>query len=442
MAMFPDVRELDPAAVWRSGSLPRWASWLIACGCAVTVALAAVGARLMWQQDGWHSHVDRFWFCNGLALLLGFWIAMTFLPRWRLARLLRVGVLLPIAHALALAVAWRMWAVASPRMHELLDMTPMVRALPIGPLLAGLAIICVVASWLIARRRSREWPHAATTLALAHLLLLGLWLPIAATGLGHRVSWEIDGAVLHGIEDIIAFALVPPLVGAIAYTALAIRRPEWLAQHQVSVRAIGCVLFVVAIVARLGKPGNRNVIYANFTHVLLAAGAVAIGALAALVVTNAHRAARRRGRIEGVVAGAPGEVFAVFQISGWLRGPRSVVRSFVVRTSSGDVPVPGDIELIAPVPAATTELAIGEATAVLRTGDRVVLAGFVSPDGGQPFRDSLVPVPGAQGVAVAVADAPRPDLAELALIAWRPCVAYLLILLGVALPALAGALGA
>ncbi len=443
MNVLPEVRELDDAAVWREGALGRWVKWVIVSACALSIALAAVGARLVWEQDGHHSHVDRFWFCNGVAILLAFWIAVSFVPRWRLTRLLRVATLLPLAHLIAAAIGWQLWLVASPHMKEAMRLSPMLRELPLLPLIEAMAGACAVAGWLIARRRRGEWAHATTTVALAQLLFLGLWLPLASMSLERHVRWTDAGATVHGAPEVIAWVLGPPLAGAIAFAWFSIRRPERLAHHRRTLRTLVIVVFVMAFASRLGEPGNRSVIYANFIHAMIAGAIVAIGSLVALAAANARRVPRRTGQILGVVAAdSDGPVVAAYHITSWLRGPRGVARAFVVTTPHGDVPVPAGIPLVAPVPPATTELHTGEAIAVFRAGDRVALEGYEAPSGGQPFRDAQIPVPGSRGIALAAPGAAPGGLAQIALIAWRPCVAYLLILLGIGLPALAGALGA
>src|SRR5262249_28783086 len=154
-------------------------------------------------------------------------------------------------------------------------------------------------------------------------------------------------------------------------------------------------LFVMALASRLGEPGNRSVVYANFIHAMIASAVVAIGSLIALAAANAGRVTQRPGQIAGVVAAdSDGPVLAAYHVPGGLRGPPGVARAFGVATPGGDGPVPTGIPLVAPVPAATTELRTGEAIAVFRAGDRVVLEGYEAPGGGQPFRDAQIPVPG------------------------------------------------
>jgi hypothetical protein len=112
--------------------------------------------------------------------------------------------------------------------------------------------------------------------------------------------------------------------------------------------------------------------------------------------------------------------------------PRARVSRFV-----RPVPIPVGAELAASLPELSTILQVGESVAVLRRGDRVVVGGLIVPAADHPFRGSSALVPGPAGVVVRREGDDRDDFADVALVAWRPCVALLVILTAVAIPALA-----
>ena len=76
----------------------------------------------------------------------------------------------------------------------------------------------------------------------------------------------------------------------------------------------------------------------------------------------------------------------------------------------------------------------------MRQGDPVVVGGFVDADPAHPFRGSLAALPGDRGIVVAHADRTTFGDRDLALVLWRPCVAYLVIVVTIALPGLIAAL--
>src|SRR5258706_15428621 len=106
MSVESRIRELDPMEQWHAGWVAPWIAWVVHAACALTLMLATVGAHLLWLQDSPPYGLNSFWFRNGLAIVLAFWIVASMAPRWRLARSLRVAVLLPIAHMIAILVAW------------------------------------------------------------------------------------------------------------------------------------------------------------------------------------------------------------------------------------------------------------------------------------------------------------------------------------------------
>jgi hypothetical protein len=146
-------------------------------------------------------------------------------------------------------------------------------------------------------------------------------------------------------------------------------------------------------------------------------------------------ARERRG---GTIAPDSDEPVIGLEITSWLRGPRVVQRGFAVTTAVGTLPVRG-AHLVAGLPAATTQLRVGERLGVLAPGDEVQIGGHGDASG-DPFRTSAAPL--ADGMFVAPAALDRPGFPSVALVLWRPCVAYLLIVSAIAVPALAALLAA
>src|SRR5262249_29040858 len=145
----------------------------------------------------------QFWLCNGLALLFAAWIAASYVPRWSMSRALRVAVLLPVAHVVLLGAAWIAWPFVSTHLPRLAETAPLVDALPMGWVALGAAVACLGFGWLAAPRR--EWLHGAVMLALATLLLVGLWLPIGSAVFApartndHLYEYTHHDVVLHSL---------------------------------------------------------------------------------------------------------------------------------------------------------------------------------------------------------------------------------------------------
>jgi hypothetical protein len=227
---------------------------------------------------------------------------------------------------------------------------------------------------------------------------------------------------------------------AIVFTAVALRVPRALQRGAGAVAWALGVLLVVSLAVRAGGTARELLLYSNFFPVLLTAAVVAILALLALgAVTwlrmeRLHRTFATLDRRTGTIVDDDDEPAIGLEITSWLCGPRVVQRPFTVRTKLGTSPVWG-AHLVAPIPAVTTQLRVGEQIAVLEPGHEVELAGERDA-AGDPFRTSAVPIADALYVAPAASD--RGGVISAALVMWRPCVAYLLIVSAIALPALAG----
>jgi hypothetical protein len=435
------VGELSrPAA----GSVDGWVRAAIVLAMLATFGVLAAGPHTAWTRYD-AEDVPGFWFRNALAI--GFVTAMVvvWLPPLRASRFVRFAVALPIVQLVAMIAAWLAWRAVRDDMPNAVESAPLLRALPVHVIVPALVLGVAVAGAIVARPRKREWLHATAMFALVHLLLLGLWLPIAA----HR-WWNGDGweqwirveASLGTPANMVGLVLVPPFVAALIVTGVVLRRPALLRNAYVHV-ALGVAL-LVAVGHRMEASEAAALVYINFIHVLAAAAVAAVAALVALGATSWLAAARARraltaSTLAGTIAARPDDTVAALEI-GWLRGPATHAHAFTVETPHGAVPVPAGADVCAPTPLASTVLRGGEVVAILRGGDRVALAGYERGGDDGPFRASAAPVPGAAGVRVGRIDAERYGLHHVALDLWRPSVAYLVICVAVAAPALAALL--
>ncbi len=453
----PEIRELDALELWSRpspGLVDVWVRGVILLACAITIAVAALGARTLWNLHA-HIGVDRFWFRNGLAIGLGVVMVVITIPGSRLSRFARMAVALPIVQLVITVIAWRIWVAISPDLPvadegPLLDRMPVIAVVPITVIvwLAG-------ARLLVARRgRRKDWLTAMVVLGLANVLVVGLWLPIVARLCCRGNAFESWGRAietLHAPARFTCLALIPPFLVALAFTAVVMRRPASVRRNRGWLAAAVFVLFVAAVIARFHAHDGVYLIYGNFTHVVMSAAVVAIGSLFALGVATWLRLRRSYRALwsgeqryqTGVIAPDDGaKVVAYCEVTSWLRGPRTLMRSFTVTTPTGDVLVPSGAELVLPIPLVTTLLRVGEATVVLRVGDHVVVGGYVEQEGGHPFRGSSAAIPGGDGAFVSCTTEDSHGFTNIALTLWRPCVGYLVILIAVAIPGLVAALTA
>jgi hypothetical protein len=417
----------------------------VAAVLAVAMVYAATyGLR---QLDGPARRYWTWWQCNGWALAMLAAIVVAYLPPARVSRAVRLAVALPVLHALAMVVAVALFAlgnfhVARGRAPVMPELVPLV--------VIALAAGTLGAAWLIARRRRNrpgEVAHAAVTIALANLLLVGLWLPIFARLCAPEMAESAKDLIKSHRPLMLALVVVSPLVTACTYAALAPRRRAWRLAIAI---AMGALLAGAVAVRWKASPGPQ-LLYESFAFVVLAALGIAIAAVIGLGVTTALACRRDRrdlaaaGSRHGVVERADdGEldptagIVARVEITSWLRGPRAIVRSFVANTQAGDLAIPAARHAAA-IPLSSTVLRSGEAVVTLRTGDAVAIAGLVSRDGdGDPYRDMTNVVPGPYGVVVGAPGPATTPMQSFYLTAWRPSVAYLAIAAAVMVPALTG----
>ena len=430
----------DDLARPRAGAVHDTIKVAVLLGLLATLAILAAGPNAAWPRyysPAIHEHLFRY------ALAAGFVIAiiLLWLPRPRTSYAVRFAVALPIVHLVAIACTYFAWRALRDDLHDATQSISLLLVLPVDITLGLLVTATAIGGRIAARPRRREWLHATVMLALVHLLLLGLWLPFAAH-FWHGDTfdrWLAFEAAMARPTTMMVFVIVPPLTGAALVTAIAMRRPHVLRHPLVLIPA--CAGVLVAVVMRAHASETSALVYINFVHVLVAAAAVAIAALIALGIASWAGAVRARqalaaSTLVGTIDAAPDEAVATLRM-GWLRGPATVATAFSVHTQHGEVPVPAGAYVVAPTSLASTVLRGGEVLAVLRGGDRVVLAGYERGGDGGPFRASTVPVPGARGVRIGIVGAERHGLHHVALDLWRPSLAYLLICVVVALPALA-----
>jgi len=451
MAVIRDALELTQ---WRqpAGTLRLWVRVALGVACVATVLLPLVGARMLWFHGADELHVPAWLFQNGLALFAALGVFLCAYPRFAQSRYVRLAVLLPTVHIAAVAIAWPAWLAIAGKIDSVPRWYFLAVDLSLPLIIASELIVVGLAAWWIGRRRRDAGAsHAFIMIALIDLLLLGLWLPLVAWGMcrGNQ-AFETDPryAFLH-VNRLTALVVVPPLFAAIGYTAITMGRVRAeldVMRHDRSIE-IGVIatLFLAALVVRADAASAARVVYANYIHVML--GALVVAAAGPLVLGIAMwwraRTVRRRlaadaGSFAGILVDddRTQPVIGCHEIATWLRPPRARMRSFAVATASGEVPVHG-ARMIAPIDPATTGLAVGEALGALRAGDRVRVSSQRASGGETaPFRANAAPIVGGDPV-IAPYGLPHLTFSDLALALWRPTVAYLVILVAVAAPALA-----
>jgi hypothetical protein len=435
------MSEVEVMSLWRrpAGSLDRKVCAFVLLACAVTLAVTLVGPRWFWSAYG-DRHIGTFWIHNALALLVGALLAGALIIRGTSASL-RLALTLPLAQLAAITVAWSAWLRIGPQLQDAHDADQILRVLPMGATTSGVLAICAATGRVLAR--GRDCVHGMVVMALGSLLAVGLWLPLAAAWYCKGIqwlSWEEVGAA-HPYR-IVAFVLVPPLCAALAYARLVMRAPTLASRLRPALSVVVPFVFLCALIMRAEPSQLALAMYGNFVHVLLALTIAAITSIAVLGLTlllGARRAGRllrdaRTGTIE-----CDGSAI-LLELPSWLRGPRLTSRAFTIRTAHHLLVIPPGVELVSPVPAISTQLRDHEALELARHGDPVVVGGFVDPDPDHPFRSLTAPQPGPHGLVVARAGKATFGDVDVALALWRPCVAYLVIVVAVALPGLIAAL--
>jgi hypothetical protein len=426
---------------------------LIYGACVVTIFVAFKGMAAGWSVVQWVEGLDdgagstrsAFWYESALGLGAMGAIALAALPRFRVSRLLRVAVLLPVIHLAALLIAAAMWRVLDGDLvtkvsrlgyqWRMSEYRPAILLPTYAQLGAGFGAIVIAA--IAIKRRHGEWAHAAVMLALSFLLLVGVWLPVMS-----RFSLHIEGRYwrehverMLSAESFAQLALIPPAIAALVFTIVAFRAPRLLARYRRELRIGVCIALGVATLFALSLPAEGWDQYLESLYLVMIAAVLAVASLTLLTFVTwigsliAYRRFAKLTRVEGTIVDA-GPV-AMFEITSWLRGPSLVTRSFAVTTPSGALPVSG-ATILAPIADTTTALDIDGHAPALMGGDRVILAGRTTAADGHPFRASDA----LEVLSVASPGARRYRFSDVTLVVWRPAVAYLAIIVAVALPAL------
>jgi hypothetical protein len=421
----------------------RWRC-VVGIGALITIAVVWAAARFLWKLGGVESGLAAFWFRNGPALLVLGMLVAIFAPSGGTSRFVRLAVLLPIVHVVVILASWRAFTWLGPQLSDLPARSHIVTPLPVLPTVAVMAAALAVSGGLVAWRRRGEWIHAVTIIALVDLLLLGLWLPCAAHLWPLGEPFHRPGTAPLALA---ALAVVPPFVVASAFAALCVRRPDRVRALRIWLAIFVVLGLAVAIVWRSGASRFARIAFDNLVHFALAAAGLAAAALLGLAIATWRRGATARrvmanehaARTGTIVPDEHDDVPGSLEITSWLRGPCTRLRAFVVATPRGDLHVPQGALLAAAIPPVTTVLRVGEAVAMLRAGDRVALGGLVEHTAfDSPFRSATVHLPGPRGIVVCRWEREIYGFAHVALGMWRPCVAYVVIAIAVALPALLG----
>lgn len=437
---------------------PPIARFAVVLGCIATVVVPAVAATALYRDAGIDIPYTRFSFCYSLSLAA---LAAIAAIAFALGRWVHIAVLLPLVHVGLLACGWHMWRELDAA-GALGPDARIATATPLGLTAAALAACGALLAIAITRGRSRRRrrdttpARALATFALAFLLALGLWLPLVATPAAALGDVVAAGRAAFAFEHPASVALVaalPPLALAAWHTARARRSSRRSGAWRLGLLA----LFAIDCRLACGLGDRARMVYSNFVPLVLAAALLACAALVVLLASELARSIMltralagpraRSGRIasDGAATGARPAI-GVAEIAGWLRPPRFAIEPFALALPDGAAVPIHAAQLIAPMPAGSIALAVGESIAILRAGDAVVVARLGSAaaaaadtdadadaaTAGDPYR-SPAQLAGVD-VVVAPADARALTFGDIALAAWRPAVAYLAILAAIALP--------
>jgi hypothetical protein len=385
-------------------------------------------------EPSWRHLIPALW----MAVLFG----VAAIPRSTTSRSMRLAIVIPLGHALALVVA--AIAVQFLDVDAITEHAPYVEMLPMLPwFVSGLGAMLVVGGAIGGRR---EWAHAFVTLALAFLLLFALWLPIGSLIPVTKVTYF--GTYRGTIEfleaqpvKVAAIMIAPPFVVAAIYAALPGRIRTAFAFRIVALCAVG-MLFMMSMAARMNGSRGSFAVHDNFTHLLLAAVMLAIVATATLSLSTwlsswfAMRRLARDAR-ELTVSDDEGAV-ATLAIAGWLRGPQMFTRSFIASDGKQEIRVPAGARIVAAVPKLSSLMKTGQQTIVVTQRDRLRIGGLVaSKVGDSPFRSHDIIEVGPE-LVIARAEPISTPVETMLLTAWRPSIAYAIIVVAAAVPSLLG----
>ena len=430
------------------GQLPVWVGWLLIAASLMTVLAAHTGVALIIDYGKWTALQTGTEAGNDFALAVAFVLILCWAPNPSLSRAIRVAILFPFVQVAAAAGVAAIWAFTTKQPPRSGSLTPYLDTLSPALVLAAATVATIVAGAIIGPRRQKV--PAIVTLSLVHLLLFGLWMPLATSVYvgtwldGHAI--ETNYAHLHVSWPAVALIVGPPLAGACVVTALAFRRHAWFRRAQSGLISVLAVCLLLDVCVRAKVTYAESLMFANFAHIALALAVVATLALVALGISLWLRV--RRGRMMlankpliGTIVDDGGGPVASLRITGWLRAADIVGRPFELLTDHDRIAVPAGVDVVCQPPHETTQLAAGGSVVLLEPGARIEVAGFVKADEDSPYRGSAGLMPSSSGVWIAPVGAQIRAFETVALTMWRPCIAYLLVVATVMLPALAGVLG-
>ena len=433
--------------------IDTWAAGLLVVAGVLTPLLVGAALYLCWRGLAETGRApDQWWFYQVPALAVAVSMVLSLLPKGSTSRWIRLATLLPFLHlGLFPLVGW-LWHLYLARLGGPPSRLPLIEQLPAPAIALALGLLVLVCSLVVATRRPHtgtpRWLHSITVFALLHLLLLGLWLPMASAGWGQLLEHQWIGRnLLVPASNVATFtwvALAPPTAVALLLTLVLALWPKRFARRAAELTAVGVMLFTIALLLRSGATFEAFIGYANFVHVLLSQALFCLFCIASLALSHwrsvrvvrndADRPAPwvQRGVVESTGISPVGWV----EYLGWLGGLRMQLRAFALRTESGELEVPAHSALIAPMPAWTASANAGERVSLLSASDEVTVSGFVAPAGDSgPYRQARRPVPGTDGMVVTTARGERETvLRDVMLIVWRPCVFYLLVATAAAIP--------
>ena len=424
---------------------------------AAIVVFAAVVTPLIAMAEGWivwcGAPAIRERSLGLLALAPAVLVAaLTFGPlliRSRVSVVARLAVIVPVLHVGLMVAIYAIWQsadiplirdgvvdlLAASRVPLLLD----GETLGVGAALAAALIAAALIHNAASRRRLvPRWLRPAVIFSVSYLLLLGLWMPVAA------VIWGSHEAGQNG-EALLATLVVP---GILAAAVTPNGRPKWWTRNAAVIGVGLAVALVVALAMRFNSSHLAHALFINLIPVLMIAAMVALAAVVALALCQwrelrFHRADGlrpapwvQRGIVE--TDAPPGTPIGFVRFLGWLGGFRTELAPFSIRTEEGHrVAVPRGSQLSAAPGIESVGSSSGDAVVALRVGDPVAAAGYEAPVGDGPFRASGAPVPSDRGVLVFGPHEP-PLVQSLILLLWRPCALYLLASMTAIIPALLG----
>ena len=397
--------------------------------CAMAAALVATRALRVDGRVEWPVILGP-----PAAVLLVLWWALrrdTPVPRW-----IRAACVLVPVHACLIVVFGILWSRASTviRLDELLPLSEQIPVEQAGALAAVVLLAAALVSLSRARRRGvPRWLSIAVRFLLAHLVALGIIVPLVA--IARQLGSSAD--TLPSVPEILGLTFTLALASTLASGKYA------------DINRIFAAFAVVgAIISTVLAPlmtNDARWIYSNFGPLIVANVFLALVAINLLGIFHWY-AVRPTTLSDPTLARHSGTVStddvpaSWVRCRGWMEGLHIESRPFRVQTSTGELEVPERSNIVVPLPLSTIHLETGKTIPVLAHGDRVGATGYVDAPSGGPFRQSTLPVPGRNGIVVtALADTASPrQNAVLAI--WRPSCLYLAVATLIAAPAIVASL--